>query len=73
MGEKPEGEDYYINLDKAFLTQAYAVTPEVTIYSIGNSLVEINGINKVQILIDGDSSYIFQEVMEEYYEKDIFH
>lgn len=53
----------YINLDKAFLTQAYAVTPEVTIYSIVNSLVEINGINKVQILIDGDSSYIFQEVM----------
>lgn len=53
----------YVNLDKTFLNQTNAVTPEVTIYSIVNSLVELSGINKVQILIDGDSSYVFQEVM----------
>lgn len=51
----------YVNLDETFLTQIYNVTPEVTIYSIVNSLVEQTGVNKVQISINGDSSGVYRE------------
>lgn len=30
-----------------FLNQIYNVTPEVTIYAITNSLIELTGVNKV--------------------------
>lgn len=51
----------YVNLDETFLTQVYNVTAEVTIYSIVNSLVELPNVNKVQILINGESEVDFRE------------
>lgn len=51
----------YVNLDENFLTQTYTVTPEVTIFSITNSLVELNNVNKVQISVNGDSSGVYRE------------
>ncbi len=44
----------YVNLDSSFLTVVNNVSTEVAIYSIVNSLVELNNINKVQILINGE-------------------
>lgn len=54
----------YVNLSNTFLTQVYSVSPEVVIYSITNSLCELSGINKVQILVDGDTSIVFREKMQ---------
>lgn len=54
----------YVNLNTTFLTQVYSVTPEVSIYSIVNSLCEMSGINKVQISIDGDTSIVFRDTMQ---------
>ncbi len=51
----------YVNLDENFLTQIYAVTPDVTIYSIVNSLIQLKSINKVQISINGDTSKTYRE------------
>lgn len=51
----------YVNLNQNFLTQVYNVTSEVTIYSIVNSLVEIGGINQVQILVEGESDLMYRE------------
>jgi len=51
----------YVNLDENFLSQAYTVTPEVTIFSITNSLVELPNVNKVQISINGDTSGVYRE------------
>lgn len=51
----------YVNLDQNFLTQVYNVTSEVTIYSIVNSLVELGGINQVQILVEGESERMYRE------------
>lgn len=51
----------YVNLDQTFLTQVYTVSSEVTIYSIVNSLVELDNVNKVQILINGDSNVRYRE------------
>lgn len=51
----------YVNLDKTFLEQTYNVTPEVTIYSIVNSLMELTNVTKVQILIDGETEINYRE------------
>ena len=44
----------YVNLDDSFLTLVNNVPTEVSIYAIVDSLVELNNINKVQILINGE-------------------
>lgn len=54
----------YVNLNNTFLTQSYSVTPEVTIYSIVNSLCEVSAIQKVQISIDGDTSIVYRDKMQ---------
>ena len=51
----------YVNLDETFLNQLYNVTPEVTIYSITNSLVELSNVNRVQISVNGDNSGTYRE------------
>ena len=44
----------YVNLDSNFLTVVNNVSTEVAVYSIVNSLVELDHINKVQILVNGE-------------------
>lgn len=44
----------YVNLDSNFLTVVNNVSTEVAVYSIVNSLVELDNINKVQILVNGE-------------------
>lgn len=44
----------YVNLDENFLTVVNNVSTDVSVYAIVNSLVELNNINKVQILINGE-------------------
>lgn len=51
----------YVNLDQTFLSQVYTVNSEVTIYSIVNSLVELDNVNKVQILVNGESEISYRE------------
>lgn len=53
----------YVNLSEDFLNQQYSILPELTIYSLVNSLIELNGVNKVQIAIDGDTNAVFREVI----------
>ena len=51
----------YVNLDSSFVNQIYNVTPEVTIYAITNSLVELSNVNKVQISINGETNINYRE------------
>lgn len=53
----------YVNLSKDFLTQTYDVSAEVTIYSLVNSLVELNNVNKVQIAVEGETFQVFRETI----------
>ena len=53
----------YVNLDESFLTSQGNATPEVVVYSIVNSLVELPAINKVQISIDGNTNLVYMEVV----------
>lgn len=63
----------YVNLDENFLTQIYNVTPEVAIYSIANSLGELTNVNKVQILINGETDKTYREKYEltTYFERNL--
>lgn len=51
----------YANFDSAILTPVNEVTSDVTIYSIVNTLVDLNGINKVQLSIDGRKDIKFKD------------
>lgn len=53
----------YVNLSQDFLNKQYDVLPEVTIYSIVNSLVQLENVNKVQISIDGDTNRVLHETI----------
>ena len=54
----------YVNLSEEFLTQQSNVTPEVTIYSIVNTLIELDNVNKVQISIAGNNNVMFRDTFE---------
>lgn len=43
----------YVNFDKGFEKPLVGVTENVTVYSIVNSLTELDGVNSVEILVDG--------------------
>ena len=45
----------YVNLDENFLNVVNNVSTDVSVYSIVNSLAELSNINKVQILINGET------------------
>lgn len=49
----------YVNLSEEFLTPVSNVTSQTALYSLVNSLVELPGVNKVQISIDGDTNVTF--------------
>lgn len=51
----------YVNLDESFLSQTCNVSADVAIYSITNSLVELQNVNKVQIYINGDNTGVYRE------------
>ena len=54
----------YVNLSKEFLTTQNDVLPEVTIYSIVNSLIELQNINKVQITVEGNNAVVFRDTID---------
>lgn len=51
----------YVNFDTTFLSDYTNVTPKVELYSIVNSLAELNYINKVQISINGETDKKFRD------------
>ena len=51
----------YVNLSEDFLTPAYNVTSQVTLYSIVNSLVELPDVNRVQISVDGETDVTYRD------------
>lgn len=54
----------YVNFDSTFLTGAYDIMPELTIYSIVNSLVEGTKAEQVQITINGESDNTYMEAVD---------
>lgn len=48
----------YVNFDSSFETAIAGVTENVTVYSIVNSLTELDNINQVQILVNGETAHL---------------
>ncbi len=51
----------YVNLDTGFMAQTLDITPEVALYSIVNSLVELSAVNRVQFSVNGATNLVFRE------------
>ena len=49
----------YVNLDSSFQANVLTVSPEATIYSIVNSLVEDCNVQSVQFSVNGESDVEF--------------
>ncbi len=54
----------YVNFSESFLTDGYNQKPEVTIYSIVNSIIENGSVLKVQILIEGSGDAVFMNSID---------
>ncbi|HJA13121.1 MAG TPA: GerMN domain-containing protein [Candidatus Mediterraneibacter merdipullorum] len=54
----------YVNFDSSFLTASYDVTPEVTVYSIVNSLAEGTEAMQVQITVNGETNAEYMETVD---------
>lgn len=53
----------YVNFDEGFLSQTYELTESVPVFSVVNSLLELGSINKVQILINGETDITYREAI----------
>ncbi len=54
----------YVNFSSSFLTDGYNQKPEVTIYSIVNSIITNGNVTKVQILVDGSGDVTFKGTID---------
>lgn len=54
----------FVNLSSDFLNPVGFVTPEVTIYSIVNSLAELSNVRKVQFHVNGESKIVYREIVD---------
>lgn len=53
----------YVNLDNTFLSGSVNTIEAVPVYAIVNSLVELPNVNKVQILINGETNKKYRETI----------
>lgn len=55
----------YVNLSQSFVDSALMIDPQITIYSIVNSLVDnCESTDMVQIAIEGDSSILYRDAVD---------
>ncbi len=54
----------YVNLSSEFLNAAGNVTPEVTLYSIVNSLAELKDVHRVQFMVNGETQVLYREMIQ---------
>lgn len=64
MGVSVKDEICYVNFDSKLSTDSYDLDPEVTIYSIVNSVIANSTVTKVQILIDGASDVVYKSQVD---------
>lgn len=63
----------YLNLDENFLIQVYSVNSDVTIYSLVNSIIALNNVNKVQVSVNGKTEVTYMESisLSNYFERNL--
>ena len=63
----------YVTLDSSFLSQDESLPQNIVIYSIVNSLTEIDGISKVKLTVEGSSNDVALQLqqVDGVYERDL--
>lgn len=62
----------YVDFNEKFLERDPAISEEVVIYSVVNSLIELGYINKVQFLINGEQKKLYQTMaLDMFYERNL--
>ena len=54
----------YVNFDDGFMNAVYGVSPELTVYSLVNSILEAGDANEVQISVNGETDVKYQGVID---------
>ena len=54
----------YVNFDSEFQNSVYDVRPEVTVYSLVNSLIEGTNAGSVQIMVNGEKNVYYHESVD---------
>ena len=54
----------YVNFDEGFQIAGYTINPELSIYSIVNSILENSSASQVQISINGKTDVMFQNTVD---------
>ena len=54
----------YVNFDSTFLTSVYDVLPEITIYSLVDSIIAGTEATQVQITINGETKAVYMEKID---------
>ena len=54
----------YVNFDSTFLTSVYDVLPEITIYSLVDSIIAGTEATQVQITINGETTAVYMEKID---------
>lgn len=63
LGVSVKDDVCYVNFDSGFLNMT-DIQPEVTIYSIVNSVIQGGSASQVQILVNGDSNLKYQDLVD---------
>jgi len=54
----------YVDFSSEFLVETYAVSPQVAVYSVVNTLCELTGVSKVQITVNGEKDLKFMDTID---------
>lgn len=64
LGVSVKDKVCYVNFDEGFLTMAEPGNPRLTIYSIVNSIIDGTQVNQVQIMVNGETNIVYQEIVD---------
>ena len=64
LGVSIKDDICYVNLDESFLTTVYSLDPNVTVYSIVNSIIDAGNCSKVQILLNGEANVMYRDSID---------
>lgn len=60
LGVSVKGGVCYVNLDAGFLAEPFSVDPELTVYSLVNSVLSGGGCSQVQLSVNGDDQILYR-------------
>ncbi len=64
LSVQTKNQTCYINFDKTFIEATYAVEPQIVVEAIAKTMTQLNGIERIQIQVEGNSKMTFLETVD---------